>query len=141
MPSTGISLDDIKAALSAEGHPWQAGVTNLISLPLEEQAKYLGVVPPPGEPSIEQVALQALQSQAQSKEMAMTCGGRTSVKGFAQRGLCYGNQEPGELRLVRCLRYRDNGREPVRHSTWRPEPRGRPERGPSILLPCARPWL
>src|SRR5688572_21881070 len=64
MATANIGLDQIRSALSAAGDPWEAGVTSLSSLPLEEQKKHLGVTPPPGEPSIEEVAQRALQMQA-----------------------------------------------------------------------------
>jgi C1A family cysteine protease len=71
MPTNKISMDQVRSALSAAGDPWEAGVTRLSSLPPEEQKNYLGVVPPPGELSIEQVAQRALQVQAAIKAQAI----------------------------------------------------------------------
>jgi len=71
MPTDNISLDGIRTALSAAGDPWEAGVTSLSSLPLEEQRKYLGVTPPRGEASAEDIARQAMESQAAIKAEAI----------------------------------------------------------------------
>jgi len=71
MSTSNISLDQIRSALSAAGDPWEAGVTSLSSLPLEEQKKHLGVTPPPGEPSIEEIAQRAIKMQEAIKEQAI----------------------------------------------------------------------
>lgn len=52
---SNISLEQIKSDLSKEGNPWEAGVTDLSGLSLEEQKRYLGVTPPPGEPTINDI--------------------------------------------------------------------------------------
>ncbi|MEN6624532.1 MAG: C1 family peptidase, partial [Smithella sp.] len=71
MSTNNISLEQIRTALSAAGDPWEAGVTSLSSLPLEEQKQYLGVTPPPGELSINEIAKRALSMQAAIKEKAI----------------------------------------------------------------------
>lgn len=71
MATNGVSLDQIQSALHAAGDPWEAGVTSLSSLPFEEQQKHLGVTPPPGELSIEEVAQRALQLQSSIREQAI----------------------------------------------------------------------
>ena len=86
MPTNGISLDDIRAALSAAGNPWQEGWTSLSSLSFEEQKKHLGVVPPPGELSIEEVAERALESQAEMKELAIGVVGAPAAKDWRSEG-------------------------------------------------------
>jgi len=86
MPSNGINLGDIRTALSAAGNPWQEGWTSLSSLSFEEQKKYLGVVPPPGELSIEAVAQRALESQAQTKEMVIGAVGAPAAKDWRSDG-------------------------------------------------------
>lgn len=103
MPTDHISLDGIRAALSAAGDPWEAGVTSLSSLPLEEQRKHLGVAPPPGEMSVEEIARRAMQSQATVKSEVIgavtapatydwrNVGGRnfvTPIKNQASCGSC-----------------------------------------------------
>lgn len=71
MATDNISLDRIRSALNAAGDPWESGVTSLSSLPIKEQKKRLGVTPPPGEPSIEEIAQRALTMQATIKEQAI----------------------------------------------------------------------
>jgi C1A family cysteine protease len=74
MVTNNIGLDLIRSALSAAGDPWESGVTSLSPLPFEEQKKRLGVVPPPGEPSIEEVAQRALQIRETIREEAISVG-------------------------------------------------------------------
>lgn len=64
MPPENISLDQVRSALRAAGDPWEAGVTSLSSLPLEEQKNHLGVTPPPGEPSVEEISQRWPQMKA-----------------------------------------------------------------------------
>ena len=71
MQSDQISLEQIRRELSAEGDPWEAGVTSLSSLPFEEQKKHLGVTPPPGEPSIQEIArrVQAMRESLRAEAL------------------------------------------------------------------------
>jgi C1A family cysteine protease len=55
MDTEKITLGDIRANLGELGDPWEAGVTSLSSLPLSEKKKYLGVKPPEGEKTIEEI--------------------------------------------------------------------------------------
>lgn len=71
MPRNNIGLDEVRGALSKAGDPWEAGVTSLSSLPLEEQMKHLGVMPPAGEPSIEEVEQQILSMQESLRAEAL----------------------------------------------------------------------
>lgn len=71
MATANIGLDQIRSALSAAGDPWEAGVTSLSALSLDEQGMHLGVTPPPGEPSIEEIAQRALQMQAAIRAEAL----------------------------------------------------------------------
>jgi C1A family cysteine protease len=72
MADDRIGIDEIQSALSEAGYPWEAGVTDLSSLPLERQAQYLGVTPPPGEPSIEEIAQRAIEMKDQIREEALS---------------------------------------------------------------------
>jgi C1A family cysteine protease len=116
MPADGIGLDQIKAALSAAGDPWEAGVTSLSSLPPEEQKIHLGVTPPPGEMSIEEVAQRALRTQAEVRQATIgavgapasydlrNVGGKnfvTSIKDQSSCGSCvaFGTVATVESRL------------------------------------------
>jgi C1A family cysteine protease len=58
-----ISLQQIKDALAKEGDPWEAGVTTMSVLLPDEQQLRLGVKPPPGEASIDQVATRSQQNR------------------------------------------------------------------------------
>jgi C1A family cysteine protease len=51
MSSNKISLDNIRQSLAAAGDPWEAGVTSVSALPVEQQIARLGVSPPPGTPT------------------------------------------------------------------------------------------
>jgi C1A family cysteine protease len=55
MSTEKISLDSVRSALKDAGDPWEAGVTSLSVLSLEEQIQYLGVTPPPGEESLSEI--------------------------------------------------------------------------------------
>ncbi len=66
-----IGLGDIQDALREAGDPWEAGVTSLSALSFEEQKVRLGVVPPPGELSIEEVAQRALEMQSSMRAQAI----------------------------------------------------------------------
>jgi C1A family cysteine protease len=75
MPDGNISLNDIRTALNAAGNPWEAGVTNLSNLPLEEQKRRLGVNPPPGELTAEEAAARAKATQASIRQQAISAVG------------------------------------------------------------------
>ena len=67
-----FGLGDIQEALRDAGDPWEAGVTSLSSLSVEEQKARLGVTPPPGEMTIEEVALQAEELKANIKALTIS---------------------------------------------------------------------
>jgi C1A family cysteine protease len=69
-----ISLAEVRGALEREGDPWEAGVTSLSELLPDEQRLRLGVKPPPGEPSIHEVALRSEQEKLQLQARAMQRG-------------------------------------------------------------------
>jgi C1A family cysteine protease len=66
-----VSLAEVRAALTNEGDPWEAGVTSISELMPDEQQQRLGVKPPPGEPSIHEVALRSEHDRHQMKARAM----------------------------------------------------------------------
>ena len=72
MSTDKIGLDQIKTALAAAGDPWEAGVTSLSALSFAEQKQYLGVTPPPGEASIEEIAQRAMQSRSAIESAAIS---------------------------------------------------------------------
>jgi C1A family cysteine protease len=75
MTAQKINLEQIRSALSEAGDPWEPGVTSLSSLSFEEQIKRLGVRPPPGEPTIEEIE-QRVEAQIESlKAEALTAVG------------------------------------------------------------------
>jgi C1A family cysteine protease len=84
--ANGIGLDSIRQALSAAGDPWEAGFTSFSSLSSEERKAYLGVMPGPGEPSLDQVAAQALQLQAQVKAAALEAVGAPAAFDWRNAG-------------------------------------------------------
>jgi C1A family cysteine protease len=55
MSTDKISLDLVRSALRDTGDPWEAGVTSLSVLSVEEQLRHLGVSPPPGEPTLSEI--------------------------------------------------------------------------------------
>jgi C1A family cysteine protease len=55
---TNISLERIISDLHQFGDPWEAGATSLSDLPPEAQKKYLGLTPPPGSPTIDEIEQQ-----------------------------------------------------------------------------------
>lgn len=75
MATDNIGLDQIRSALSAAGDSWEAGVTSLSSLPFAEQKEHLGVTPPPGEVSVDEIAQQWPQMQDAIKAAALTSVG------------------------------------------------------------------
>jgi C1A family cysteine protease len=72
MQTDRINLEQIRSALSAVGDPWEAGVTSLSSLPLEEQKKHLGLTPPPGEPGIQEIErrVQSMRESLRTEALA-----------------------------------------------------------------------
>lgn len=65
MAESGIRLIDIRAALSEAGDPWEAGVTSVSALSDQEKKQYLGVVPPEGEATLDEVEAQ-IQASTES---------------------------------------------------------------------------
>lgn len=55
MADEKISLEEIRNALKEAGDPWEAGVTSVSSLSPSEQKKHLGVNPPEGETSLDEI--------------------------------------------------------------------------------------
>jgi len=56
MNSETYDLAGLRAALAAAGDPWLAGPTRFTQMTREERRRLLGVRPPPGAPSIADVA-------------------------------------------------------------------------------------
>jgi C1A family cysteine protease len=79
MTNTNISLGQINKELNNAGNPWEAGVTSLSGLSLEEQKKHLGLTPPPGEPSLEEIEQQVLSRQASLRAEALASIGAPSI--------------------------------------------------------------
>lgn len=65
-----VSLADVSAALNKEGDPWEAGVTSISVLLPDEQQQRLGVKPPPGEPTVHEMAVRSTQDRQQLKARA-----------------------------------------------------------------------
>jgi C1A family cysteine protease len=61
MSKVGIDLKKLAEDLAARGASWNAGETSMTKLSLEEARKRLGVTPPPGAPSIEEIDAQVRQ--------------------------------------------------------------------------------
>lgn len=55
MTTVGITLKVLSDQITEQGYTWKSGETSMTQLTLEEAKKRLGVVPPPGAPSIEEV--------------------------------------------------------------------------------------
>jgi len=75
MTTDNISLKQIRSDLSEAGDPWEAGVTSLSSLSFEEQKTYLGVTPPPDEPSIDEIELRVESEKESLKTEALAAIG------------------------------------------------------------------
>ena len=58
MADERLSVAAIQAAIQEAGASWQAGITSVSELSIEEQRMLLGVTPPPGEPTLEEIAQQ-----------------------------------------------------------------------------------
>jgi C1A family cysteine protease len=67
-----ISLKEIEDALSQNRDPWQAGVTSMSGLDPDEQRQRLGVKPPPGEMTSEQLEELVSQQKDQLRAMALS---------------------------------------------------------------------
>src|SRR4051812_35704464 len=66
-----LSLGEVREALAQQGDPWEAGVTSISVLMPDEQQQRLGVKPPPGEPSIHEVAGRAKQALQTLRALAL----------------------------------------------------------------------
>jgi C1A family cysteine protease len=67
-----ISLGDIQSKLAENGNPWEAGVTDMSILSLEDQKSRLGVTPPPGEQTIDDIEQFVEANQAALMADALT---------------------------------------------------------------------
>ena len=85
MPKDNLGLNEIRKALSEANDPWEAGVTSLSSLTFEEQKKYLGVTPPPGETTLAEIE-QYVQSNLLSLE-AKALGAVGAPSGYDLRNV------------------------------------------------------
>ena len=74
MSSEGMKLQQIKADLDDAGNPWEAGVTSMSGLTFDEQKAYLGVTPPPGAPTIEEIAQQSDAERTAFRSAALAAG-------------------------------------------------------------------
>jgi C1A family cysteine protease len=100
MDTEKITLGDVRAKLSEFGDPWEAGVTSLSSLPLSEQIQHLGVKPPEGEMTLEQIANSWASAEESQKASAIgavgvpaaydlrNVGGRNFVTPIRDQGSC-----------------------------------------------------
>jgi len=87
-----IGLEEIRDALANQNHPWQAGMTSMSSLPPDEQQQRLGVKPPPGDPTVDEVAQRAEQLRGQIQALALERNARVTLPGaFDMRNLDGGN--------------------------------------------------
>lgn len=77
--SNSISLEQLRSALSAAGDPWEAGVTSVSSLTPEQQKNLLGVTPPPGEPTVEEIAARIEAQRASLAAAAVESVGAPSA--------------------------------------------------------------
>jgi len=79
METDRIRMEDIRSALSAAGDPWEAGVTSLSSLSLSEQKNHLGLNPPEGETTLEEIASKWESIEASIKSEAISAIGAPSA--------------------------------------------------------------
>lgn len=74
MTINNLALNDVRAALTQMGDPWEAGVTSMSALLPDDRHQRLGVKPPPGEAGIIEVAQRAKQQSDQLKLRALERG-------------------------------------------------------------------
>ena len=87
-----IGLEEIRSALANQNNPWQAALTSMSSLPPDEQQQRLGVKPPPGDPTVDEVAQRAEQIRDQIQARALERNTRVALPGaFDMRNLDGGN--------------------------------------------------
>jgi C1A family cysteine protease len=72
MPNTKISLGQLQSELANAGDPWEAGVTSVSVLSLDEQLLRLGVTPPAGELTSDQIAAQAEAMESVIRQEALS---------------------------------------------------------------------
>lgn len=95
MDSEKITLGDIRAKLGQEGDPWEAGVTSLSALAPEVRNRLLGVRPPEGEKTIEEIAQQWVTTVDAQK--AKTIGSVGAPSAYDLRNL-YGRNYVTDIR-------------------------------------------
>lgn len=72
MSLDSVSLEQIRSDLTQAGDPWEAGVTSVSILPADERQIRLGVTPPSGEPSVEEIAQRWPQEQESLRSRAIS---------------------------------------------------------------------
>ncbi|HEV7692941.1 MAG TPA: C1 family peptidase [Hyphomonadaceae bacterium] len=75
MSKVGVDLESLSVTLSEEGAPWESGPTTMTALTERQARQRLGFVPPPGAPSLQEMALRLKQE-----------GGRAALKAAASVG-------------------------------------------------------
>jgi hypothetical protein len=74
MAGDGRRHEEVQAAIDRDGARWEAGPTPLTDLPVEEKLRYLGSVPGPNEPSLDEREPAALRNFASPQAMAPPAG-------------------------------------------------------------------
>jgi hypothetical protein len=138
MADDRLTVAAIQTAIREAGASWQAGTTSVSELSIEEQRMLLGVTPPPGEPTIEEIAQQipALKAAVLAQPTI------SAVPTFDWRNVS-GKNYVTPVKNSRQLRFLcgiwDNGcrRNNASYSTQRFQLGDRFIGSPTLLLPCS----
>jgi C1A family cysteine protease len=100
MSNQRIDLDELAVSLKAQGSPWRSGETSMTKLSEAEVKRRLGFVPPPGAPSLQEVARASRSGRPQEPFTAAAAlgappaydlrnvGGQSYVTGIRDQGGC-----------------------------------------------------